>query len=538
MKRLLLVYPGSFSTSYVDMKFVQDLTHRGGFMNVSLPTIAALTPAEFEIDIVDDSVERIDFDESYDLVGITGSINQLPRAEQIAEQFRQRGTLVVCGGPCLSLNPDRWKSFSDVIIIGEAERIWPEFIGDYLAGRYKPEYQEAERFDLNISPIPDFSSYSDRVLNFYSGGIVQTSRGCPFHCEYCDAIVYLGHTMRYKPVEQVLREVEQMHDLGFELVLLADDNFSAGRNECKDILRALRDWNRLQKRQMLFAAQLSIDVAEDEELLELCAEAGLIHVLIGIESPDDMCLREVNKVQNIREDILEDIRKFHEHGIFIIGNTMVGFDHDDLSVFARHFDFFMRAGIVTPQPVPLHALDGTPLKERVRKEGRYIELPDGDDRMTAHLFNTFTFHPKQISVQQLQEGMFWLIRELYKPENVVKRLRVFLEHYESSPGREALVIPCNVPRPRDVGVFLRLLKYLVTGGASGELRAFWQMLWSARGSSHPHAISFAVGSFLLMKNVHRMLSSINSDIEHAGYPGGDKYVVEHASSCFMDDMMN
>ena len=301
-KTILLIFPKNNSRTYDDIsgdsKFL--MKKPGGMVNVSLATVAALTPAEFAVRIVDENIESIDYNEPYDLVGITGYSTQLHRAHEIAAEFSKRGVLVVCGGPSVSLSPERWRPFADVLIIGEAERIWPQFLTDYLLDSYQREYRETERFDLSISPIPDYGGYSRKSLKKYMMGIVQTSRGCPFDCEFCDVTVYVGRKMRYKPIENVIEEVAQLYKMRkSRFIFLADDNFSAGRSRAKKILIALRDWNWKQRKPVSFITQVSIDAAGDDEFLELAAEAGLTRVFIGIETPNISSLRESNKKQNI-----------------------------------------------------------------------------------------------------------------------------------------------------------------------------------------------------------------------------------------------
>ena len=286
-KKLLLVFHKSFAVSYGDMRFVGDLMPRVGLMNAGLTTVAALTPRTFDIEIVDENLEQVPYDKPWDLVGITGYHTQILQAREVARRFSGRGVPVVCGGPSVSISPERWRPFADVLVIGEAERIWPRFLADFLAGRHGCEYREAERFDLAITPAPDYSGYSRRAKGTYYGGIVQTSRGCPFDCEFCDVIVFVGRKMRYKPVELIIEEVDALKGMGMKFAVLADDNFSAGRRKAKEILEALCRWNRKQRDPMSFVTQLSIEISDDAAFLELAAEAGLNRVLVGIESPSE-----------------------------------------------------------------------------------------------------------------------------------------------------------------------------------------------------------------------------------------------------------
>lgn len=332
------------------------------------------------------------------------------------------------------------------LLWGEAERIWPQFLADYLINSYKAEYCEKEKFELDNVPMPDYSSIPPEIIKQYMNGIVQTSRGCPFNCEFCSVIVYFGRKMRYKPADIVLREVDQLYKMGFRTVFLADDNFSANRENAKNILRTLRDWNIKLKNPMAFATQVSIDIAKDENFLELAVEAGMRSVFIGIETPNKDSLIETGKMHNIHTDILNDVKKIQEHGILVQSGCIIGFDNDDLSIFQRQFDFLSDAGIFRMSVYPLQAADGTRLKERMIKEGRYIDLDQTNikENQNTSIFNTFTIKPKQMTLSQLQQGVFKLLWDLYNPINFTNRVKIFFDTFENSPKKSKL----KIPKPR------------------------------------------------------------------------------------------
>ena len=417
--------------------------------------------------------------------------------------------------------PERWRPFADVLILGEAERTWPAFIGDFITGAYEDTYRQEERLPLDVSPLPDYGGYSRHAIRSHYAGVVQTSRGCPFDCDFCDAVIFLGRRQRYKPVEGILRELDQLRRMGFRFVVLADDNFSAGRKKAREILRALRDWNVRQRSPALFFTQVSTDTVQDEAFLDLAAEAGLNRVLVGIESPDPDSLREAHKTPNLKRDLAEDVRAFHQHGIVVVGTSILGFDHDTLSSFRAHFDFHMQAGVVNPQPYPLQAPDGTRLKERMLREGRYLD-DDGEawEPGEVNLYNTFSVVPKQMSVEQLKQGTLWLIRELYRPENVVARLARFFEQFEASPKRDKLRIPKQGTDRASLEILGRILRYTVAHADAAERKAVQEVVRLARLSSHPQSYGIGISAFLLMKNVHGILRRIEPDIEDIPCPDG------------------
>jgi len=523
-KKLLLIDPESAVTfSFGDMPFLKKiLKGRGGIMNASLATIAALTPKEeFDIKIVDEKLQDVDFDASWDMVGVTAILTQYIRAWEIIAEFTRRGVLVVCGGSSVSLSPERWRPYADVLIIGEAERIWPQFIADYLAGRHQREYRETERFDLSISPVPDYSYFSEGAKNLYSIGIVQTSRGCPFNCEFCDVINYVGRKMRYKPLDTVMREIEQMRKLNINVVFLADDNFSGNREKAKEILQAIRDWNRRQRQRISFFTQLSIDIAQDDDFLHLATEAGLLNVLVGIESPNIESLKEAQKFHNVRSDMIADLKKFQQFGIQVVGTTIVGFDHDDLSIFQQHLDFHKKSGILRVQVYPLQAPDGSALRQRLIKEGRYRDWQTHitDDPRLATILNTFTVVPKQMTIDQLRDGTLWLLWQLYQTDNVVNRVETFFDNFNNSPYRHDLQMHKPSINPKVIGVLWRFLKYYFCETSPEDRQIITRLLRSARRSTHPLRFRIAFISYFSTMYIRNFLRFHEPQIENLAYPG-------------------
>ncbi len=496
-RKLLLVWPRMGAATNEFDRLSRFLNKRAAFLPVSLATIAALTRPEWEVRIVDEAVQPIDFDEPVDLVGISGLITQGRNALRIAREFSRRGVKVVWGGPAVSLAPERFRDHADVLIIGEAERIWPRFLHDFARGTHAREYRETDRIDLSAPPMPDYSSIPQAVVDQYFGGIVQCSRGCPYNCEFCAVPSFGGRRMRYKPISAIMREIERLHSMGLTTILLADDNLTAKPAHVKALLREIRDWNREQNKPASFVTQVSIDIAKDETLLELAAEAGLTRLVIGIETPNEESLKETNKLQNLEADLLESIRRIHEHGIIVRSVCMIGFDHDDLSIFRQQRDFIMRAGIPAVQVFPLQAVDGSRLKERIIAEGRYIDIVDAirQDPEHADAANTFTLVPKNMTIDQLRQGMAWLRWQLYDTEPFLHRLRTFFANYEGSPKKGKLRIP---GRPADLDMTWRVARYVLSEASSADRKALWRMIGFARRSSHPQRYMLAITNFLAL----------------------------------------
>lgn len=529
--KILLVnphYPYGFQVPTIAGK----LFGKWPLANVVLPTLAALVPDDFDVQIVDTAVEEIDFDTPCDLVGLTGYHSHVSTARALAQEFRRRGKLVVVGGPSVSISPERWRDCADVLVHGEAERIWPKFLRDFANGKHETEYRDPEKVDIALAPLP---RYDLLKTNRYLLGITQTSRGCPFECEFCDVIVYLGRRIRYKPVEHVVAELQQCYDIGWRMVLLADDNLTVNRRDAYEMLDGIRKWNAKQKQPMLFYATFSIDAARDSEMLKLVAAAGITRVFIGIETPNKESLKETLKRQNVHSDMLADVRKIEEHGIAIIGGSIVGFDHDTIDIFRQQLEFFQQTGIPVVNPYMLQALDGTPLKERMQKAGRYID-PARYDELKVEEGLTFpdaygmqpTVYPAGMSLKDLEEGFTWMVRQLYHPDNYLQRARNLFEALEHTPKSLVLKYRFNRISGDELHAMWKLLLYFLK--TKGAERKLWkEIVKLGMKSTFPHRLNFTAWLLLMyasIKNNADELFKIDIlDLEataNAPYPVGHK----------------
>ncbi len=240
-KSMYLINPRAVHPSYFGAEVFE---HWGydpaqSIADLATATVAALAPAHWQMSICEEHVEPIDFESDADFIGITGKVTQAERMIAVADTFRARGKTVVIGGPHASLSPDTFRGHCDVLVIGELESIAETLFADLESGDWKPEYV-GDRPDLETSPVPRFDLYPNhRSLS----GCVQTSRGCPFECEFCDVIQYLGRKQRHKSESQIIAELDEMYAHGYRSVFLADDNFTVYRKRAKSVMAALRDWN-------------------------------------------------------------------------------------------------------------------------------------------------------------------------------------------------------------------------------------------------------------------------------------------------------
>ncbi len=421
-KSLYLVNPAADFPAYFSAEANVGRGYRPAAMigDLAITTVAAMAPADFDLRLCDENIQPIDYDCGADVVGITGKVSQWGRMRAIAGEFRKRGTTVLIGGPYASLSPEVVEPHCEILVRGEMEEIAADVFSDIRAGRPKSVYMGTQP-DLALTPPGRWDLYP----NFGArSGCVQTSRGCPFECEFCDVIQYLGRNQRHKPVANVIREIDDQYQLGYRSIFLADDNFTVYRRRAKELLAAIRDWNRKQTRgAMAFMTQISIDAAKDEEIIRLLGEAGVSRVFIGIETPNEESLRASRKRQNLGVNLIDQIQRFHDQGVMVLGGMIVGFDNDDPGIFRRQYEFATEAAMPIVSMGMLVAPAATPLYDRMKAEGRLLE---GGPETAAAPWST-NIVPKGMTQEQLLNGTRWLASKLYNPVDFADRVVRFID---------------------------------------------------------------------------------------------------------------
>lgn len=386
---------------------------------LTLPLMAALTPSEHDIIVIDENVEPIDFNQQYDVVSITALTPTAPRAYEIADEFRRRGIRVVLGGVHPSLMADEAGEHADAVVIGEAEESWPRLLEDLQNGGMKPRYLSDVKPDLAGLPIPRRDLMKeDEYLNIPK---VETSRGCPFRCSFCSTTVFYGPRMRFRPVEDVIAEVQAAEH---RFVFFTDNNITANKKYAKRLFKALAPLG------VFWLSQGSIDMADDPELMQMAVESGCVGMLVGFESLSDENIADMGKKASNRvEEYEEKIKIFHKHRIGLIGCFVFGFDGDDESVFRKTVDFIKRNNIDTPQLTVLTPYPGTSLRDELESEGRIIH-----SRWEKYDVGNVAFVPKKMTPEELQAGYNWACETVYsKPAILIRSLRSL--KYLKSPYR-------------------------------------------------------------------------------------------------------
>lgn len=415
--KIYLIAPKNPESFWTLDRILPSLNKKCVFPNLSLPTVAGITPREHEVVLCDENIEPIDFDTDADIVGLTGYVIHKQRLFDIAAELRRRGKFVVCGGPFASLCPEELREKVDVLFVDEAEYTWPQFLGDYAAGAWKAEYRQNEKPSMHDSPLPRFDLLK---IDQYRTMTIQFARGCPFNCEFCDIIVMYGRQPRTKTVAQVMAEVQEIHRLGVRNIFVVDDNFIGNKKEAKELLRALGAWQKTGGYPIELMTEVTLNIAQDDELLDLMRQANFTTIFVGIESPRVASLQETHKTQNLRGSILGAVHRIQRAGMEVMAGMIVGFDHDDPSIFEEQFRFIQDARIPVSMTGMLNALPKTPLHERLKKAGRIIAESVGDQFVFTNIV------PEGMSRLQLYEGYKRLLQRLYGYRNYRRRAMQFI----------------------------------------------------------------------------------------------------------------
>lgn len=406
--KLLLISPLA-SNSLLGGDFYFRLPYLG------LLKVAALASDGWQVHIVDEKVEVVDFSESADLVGITAMTPAVNRGYEIAGRFRERGIKVVMGGMHVSKMPDEALKHCDSVVIGEAEDLWNKVLDDYAKGQLRSIYRHDNGYpSLDNRPAPDWSLYRDK--GYLPVHFIETTRGCPHNCEFCSVTSSFGGRFRNRPVDEVEREIQNLKpfDGRFTLknvVFFVDDNIISNRKHARELLTRIAPYN------LKWLGQASVNIAKDDEMLDLCRKSGCMGLLIGFEtlSPDN--LNNVGKSFNKPQQYIDVVRKLHDYGLGVDGSFVFGFDHDDEGVFERAAEFIIRAkidvcyfSILTPYP-------GTVLHGQLKEAGRII-----DWNWSNYNTNNVVFMPRLMKPGQLQEGYHQTLKECFTYEAIFKRL--------------------------------------------------------------------------------------------------------------------
>jgi radical SAM superfamily enzyme YgiQ (UPF0313 family) len=477
--KILLIYPEFPDTFWSFKHALKFIRKKASTQPLGLLTVAAMLPSVWEKRLVDLNVGALkDKDlEWADYAFISAMVVQRASTNQVIARCRAAGLKVVAGGPLFTAEPEQFSEV-DHLILNEAEITLAPFLRDLERGQAQRVYTSDEFPDLQKTPAPLWELVDRK---HYATMSIQYSRGCPFDCEFCNITSLFGHLPRVKTSAQIIRELDGLYELGWrEPVFFVDDNLIGNKKHLReDLLPALIEW-RKGKKGMPFNTEISINIADDEPLMNLMTQAGFDTVFIGVETPDDDSLAECNKKQNLHRDLVADVKRIQRAGLQVQGGFIIGFDNDTPSTFQRQIDFIQKSGIVTAMVGLLQAPLGTRLYERMEREGRLIGSSSGDN-----VDGTTNIKPR-MSLETLQEGYRAVVKYLYAPKNYYARVKTFLKEYKAP----RITIPLN-------GEYIRaFFRSVLRLGIIGKERVqYWKLLfWTLfrRPKLFALAITFAI----------------------------------------------
>ncbi len=459
---ILLVYPETPVTFWSFKTALKFVGKKSSEPPLGLLTIAAMLPADWNKKLVDMNVSPLKDRHIRwaDYVFLTGMDVHRSSFEQVVRRCNSLNTKVVAGGPMVTAE---YQQFSGVdhFILNEAEITLPLFLKDLQKGRTRPIYNSTEFPDLSLTPLPQWDLLDRKKYMTMS---VQYSRGCPFDCEFCAITMLNGHMPRTKSADQFLAELDSLHRFGWRgNVFIVDDNFIGNKKRLKnELLPALIEWSRKKDYPFAFLTEASINLADDQKLLQLMVEAGFDHAFIGIETPNESSLQECGKKQNRNRDMLASIHKIHQNGLRVSGGFIVGFDSDPENIFQQQINFIQKSGIVTAMVGLLNAAPGTRLFRRLKREGRLLKNWSGNNMDGA-----LNFIPR-MEHRQLLEGYRSILRTIYDPAEYYQRVITFLNEF-----RVGLRLPMRITLT-DLRAFFKSI--LVLGIFDKNRKYYWKLL--------------------------------------------------------------
>lgn len=453
-------YPDTFFGFRHALRFI---SKKAAFPPLGLLTVAAMVPDGYQKRLIDMNVEALDDAdiEWADYVFLSAMSVQKESAKDVVKRCNRLHVKVVAGGPLFTTEYQQLSGI-DHFVLKEAEATLPTLLDDLKSGQAKHVYASDDWPDMSKSPIPLWELVD---MKRYAWMSVQYSRGCPYDCEFCDIVLLNGHRPRTKDKGQLLTELDKLYRTGWRSrVFVVDDNFIANKQKLKrEILPALITWMEDKKHPFSFFTQASLNIASDEQLMQLMVEAGFDTVFVGVETPNDDSLSECGKHHNRNRDLIASIKTIQNHGLQVQGGFIVGFDNDPPSIFEDQISFIQKSGIAAAVVSLLNAPRGTKLYKRLKGENRLLETNMWGDNISTNVV------PK-MSYDTLLDGYRRVISSIYSPKQHYETIKVFLREYKPKRKRALRLDPY---------VVISFIKVMWALGVRGRGRMyFWTLLFS------------------------------------------------------------
>jgi radical SAM superfamily enzyme YgiQ (UPF0313 family) len=462
--KVLMVWP-RFPASFWSLGEVMEIVpERSLVPPLGLITVAALCPKQWEIRLVDLAFEELSDEDLLwaNLVMVSAMEVQREGVRQTLERASKLNRRTMIGGPYASSEPQALLPLADHVVVGEPDEIFQGIATDLEGGSARRLYHVTEKPDVSRTPVPRFDLLA---LKKYTLMSVQFSRGCPFTCEFCDIITLYGRRPRTKSPAQLIGELDALLQLGWRKeVFVVDDNFIGNSKAALELACELERWQRCNRYPFGFFTEASIDLASRPGLLDAMVKANFCRVFIGIESPSAESLKEAKKFQNLRRDPLDCIRLVQQHGLWVMGGFIVGFDSDPPDIFDRQIEFVERAAIPWAMTGLLQAPPTTPLYDRMKREGRLVPESPEPSNFSPPNFRTV------LPLPELLAGTKRMLLALYDPRRFYERVFDSLERWQLQPEQRA-------PAPSLLYLLRVVFKSVWKQGVlSGYRRAYWRFL--------------------------------------------------------------
>jgi radical SAM superfamily enzyme YgiQ (UPF0313 family) len=453
-------YPDTFWSLKHSLPFIGS---KATFPPLGLLTVAAMLPTEWNKKLIDMNTTKLTDKDilQADMVFVGAMFIQKESTLAVIKRCHELGKKVVCGGPLFMSCRDEF-DHADYLILGEAEATLPIFLKDMVQGTLQHVYSSSGFPDINKNP-PPLPLWSLIRFKDYASMSVQYSRGCPFDCEFCDIVVMNGKVPRAKTPERMIEELEALYGGGWRgRVFIVDDNFIGHKPNAIKTLNLLVEWQKKMKHPFAFACQASIDLADNQELMQKMRASNFYQVFVGIETPSLDSLSECGKQQNIKVDLRQAINTLNANGMQVMAGFIVGFDSDPVDIFNMQIDFIQKSGIVAAMVATLGAPPGTRLWHRLKAENRLLPDYTGDN-----IIDGKTNIVPLIGIDNLSAGYKKILLEIYSKESYYKRISTFLKYYKPSV--------VNRIRKNDMGTLLKTF-WRIGLLPSGERRLFWKII--------------------------------------------------------------
>jgi len=492
---------------------------------LGLMTVAALLPQEWELKLIDTNVGPLleEHFEWADLVFTGGMLPQQIGILDIINLSHQKQRPVIVGGPDPTSQPNLYRS-ADYLVLGEGEITIPMLLNDLEKGCKSGEYVSSDFADMTKAVVPRFDLIK---FNNYIHLNIQFTRGCPFYCEYCDVIELYGRKPRSKTPEQIIKELQAMYDLNYRgHIDIVDDNFIGNKKNVKTSLRAIKGWTEKNNYPFYFGIETSINLADDDELLQMMKDVDFRMVFIGIESPENDVLEKANKKINMNRSIVEATRKISSYGMVVNGGFIIGFDNETDQTVKKMIECIQESGICVAMFGLMYALPNTQLTKRLKLEGRLFEefsiFTDSKtqiDQASSGL-NFITVRPRIDILRDFVE----VLKYIYEPEHYYERIIRTCKNIKiaNKHGHNF------VKTLKNLRSFARIVSQVGFNRITGKL--FWKMFFTVL-LRNPKAIEWAVSLSAMFIHFYKhskfIINLTNQQINYIDRNGEDIYKVRN-----------